>query len=185
MNRRTRMFCTLAAVTFAMTGAAVVLSYFDPYPGSDRSITPEAATRLARTLVRDDVVVDRSSWRGVEIIEAPEPPGGAVLAASADPTESHFYVDDRGRLSRSARWRRQTAAAAAPNMIRIQVSPRASSEGLSPAQWYAVQALLDVIDENVRGGTRPLPIYASDHFQQVQFFTPLTTGAVERVPSAG
>ncbi|MBI1825091.1 MAG: hypothetical protein HY287_14845 [Planctomycetes bacterium] len=166
------MIWTLCVLAVSMSGAAGLLHSFDPYSGIEGTVSPEQLRRVARSLVRDDVPLEASRWKTVEILRGPTDVAGATLSASADPTESHFYVDSRGRLSRSSRWRKQSPSPTAPTSIRIQI---ASDENrpMTANQWYAVQAMIDALDETIRKSGRKLPVQTDDVFGDVQFFAPV------------
>lgn len=182
MKQRQRMFWTLGTLATSMTAAAALLHRFDPYAGAEEPSSPERARRIARSIVHDDVVVAHGLWHAVEILSRPGGTAEAALSASSDPTESHFYIDGRGRVSRSWRWRKQTASPTAPTAIRIQVSSPIDGR-ISANQWYAVQAILDTLDASL-GERGPLPVRTSSDLRQVQFFSPASLPQLSRQANA-
>lgn len=151
MDQRRRMYKTLGCLVGAMTGTASLLAWIDPSPSiPNAALTHEELLLAARSLVFDGVAIQPSKWRTVEVVPGPSMRGqGVTLAAGADPGESHFYIDDEGRLSRADRWDRQLAASNALHTIRIEIAQDNTRPSPSPAQSSSVQALLDVLEEAV------------------------------------
>ena len=148
MDQRRRMYRTLGCLAGAMTGTASLLAWIDPSPSTPTPVlSQEELLAAARSLVFDDVTIRPMQWRSVEVVEAPSMRGpGVALAADADRSECHFYIDDHGRPSRAGRWDDQLAPSDAPHTIRIEVSHSEGQPFPSSAQVNSIQALFDSIE---------------------------------------
>ena len=157
MDQRRRMYKTLGCLAGAMTGTASLLAWIDPSPSiPTAALTHEELLSTARSLVFDSVAIQPAQWRTVEVVDGPSMRSqGVALAAGADLKESHFYIDDEGRPSRSSRWDRQVAPSNAPHTIRIEIATDDTEPSPSPAQQHSVQALLDALNDAV-SARRPL-----------------------------
>lgn len=151
MDQRRRMYRTLGCLAGAMTGTASLLAWIDPSPSPPPRILSQYELAVqARSLVFDDVSLRLGQWRHVEIVEGPSlQSAGVLLTAGVDRSESHFYVDDHGRLSRTRQWDRQLAPSNAPHTIRIEIAHDDTELSPTTAQSNSVQALLDALNEAV------------------------------------
>jgi hypothetical protein len=143
------MVRTLSALAAAMTGTAALLAYFDPSGTllSQQRLTADELTRIARSLVADDVHIVPDKWQSVEIVATSSQLGfGTALTATSDPGEAHFYVDASGRPTRGTRWLSQTSIPDRPNAICIGVAVPGSND-LSPAQRDGIEALQTALQE--------------------------------------
>ena len=153
------MYKTLGCLAGSMTGTAALLGWIDPSPSIPTPVlSQEELLAVARSLVFDDVTIRPMQWRSVEVVEAPSMRSpGVALAADADRSECHFYIDDHGRPSRAGRWGDQLAPSDAPHTIRIEVSHSDGRPFPSSAQVNSLQALFDSIEGaiNLAGGITP------------------------------
>ena len=149
MDQHKRMYKTLGCLAGAMTGTASLLAWIDPSPSLGTLSQHELAIH-ARSLVFDDVPLRAGQWRQVDIVEGPalhRP--GVILAAGGDRSESHFYIDEGGRLFRTHRWDRQLPPSNAPHTIRVGIVQVDARPSLSSAQADSIGALLDALNEAV------------------------------------
>lgn len=114
---------------------------------------------IARSLVTEDVAVQRAQWQRVEIV--PEPAAvssGMILTSATDSGAYHFFIDDRGTLTRASNWRGQIPAGRDTNTVRVRLARSASDETISQRQSRALSALLRALDELVSPARESLPV---------------------------
>jgi len=143
------MYKTLGCLAGAMTGTASLLAWIDPsHSIPTAALTHEELLQAARSIAFDNVAIRPDQWRTVEVVEGPSMRGqGVALTAGADLGESHFYIDDEGRASRTSRWDRQLPPADAPHTIRIEIAADDADLSPSPVQQHSIRALLDALNE--------------------------------------
>lgn len=160
MHQRTRMATVLAVLAGGMTSTAALLAWMDPgWPGEPPPLTPEQLLTLARATVTESTSVDRQRWLQVEIAAMPTlPVAGPMLSATAV-EGAHFLIDETGRLTRSRDWLAQSALGP-PNTVQIRVL-QYDDAGLTLAQWQALRALTQAINEVIPSQFGSLPIHVA------------------------
>jgi len=166
MDQQTRMFKTLGCLVGAMTGTAAWLGWIDP----SEPLPPEAPSfdvilRDAQSLVADDVALHKNRWHAVEILAGPDTSGSPTfLAATADRSVCHFFIDDAGRASRTTRWLRQEASRGSPGTVRIQVARSEKRQAMTRTQWRCLQALIAAVRDVVATERVALPVHLHDEW---------------------
>jgi len=166
MDQRTRMWKTLGCLAAAMTGTAVFLGWTDPsQPPRSRLLTAAQIAQLTRSLVNDSVVISREQWREIEVVGAASTVAApAMLAASADTGECHFYIDESGRPSRARRWTHQTPPLDAPHTVRIHVAPAGRSRSLTSTQRACLRGLVVALNDALAHDGSTLPVHVRQEF---------------------
>ncbi len=145
------MVRTLGGLAAAMTSTAALLAYIDPSATlAPQPLSLDELAVVAHSLVVEDVTIDPTRWRAVELIPTEDSLSSAtVLAAVSDTGDAHFYVDAWGRPSRSPRWSRQAPSDDAPHAIRIAVAGASADRPLTAAQRESAGALLAALQQHV------------------------------------
>ena len=104
MDQRARTITVLACLAGAMTGTASLLAWMDPsIPPPPEPLSHHQLEILARSLVNDAVVIEPNIWHRVEVVADPGlTQSGTWLAARAETSQSHFFIDDTGRPTRAS-----------------------------------------------------------------------------------
>jgi len=166
MDQRKRLFFVLTCLTGAMTSTASLLAWMAP---TLPSISPQnPATNMlgiARSLVTEDVPVQTAQWQRVEIVPEPNDLSfGVRLASATDSGAYHFFIDDRGTLSRASSWRGQVPAGRDPDTVRVRLARSPVNEPISERQSRALSALLRALDEVVSPARESLPVRLDPSF---------------------
>lgn len=170
MDQRKRMFYVLTCLVGAMTSTASLLAWMAPsMPKAVVSKDTGNILGIARSLVTEDVPVHRAQWHQVEIV--PEPVASSTelsLASDSDGGSFHFFIDDRGSLSRAGNWRGQLPAGGSLDTVRVRLARQSVSRVISAQQSRTLSALLRALDEAVSPGHRSLPIHFDPAFASSQ-----------------
>ncbi len=172
MDQRKRLFFVLTSLAGAMTSTASLLAWMAP---TLPAATQKDATNMlgiARSLVTEDVPVQENQWQRIDIV--PEPAAqssGVVLASSRDNGAYHFFIDDRGSLSRASSWRGQTPAGIDPEAVRVRLAHSPANEPISARQSRALGALLRALDERVSPMGESLPVRLDPVFAPLKLTT--------------
>jgi hypothetical protein len=158
------MLKVLGTLASAMVVTSLLLSWLEPtVPSASSRPSAEELASSSALAVHEPSVLERNRWRAIEIVPGPASSlTAARLSAIPDSTESHFVVDDHGRVAGLRRWRDQLAPSDAPHAVRIQVS-RVDRDGpMTESQWLAVRSLVAALHEEIAPAADPLPVSIED-----------------------
>lgn len=178
------MFRSLGCLAAAMIGTSWLLSWMEPEGLSLRpAVSADELHERSSSAVRESRSIDARRWREVQVIAGPASAASAQrLSAMPDSSESHFVIDDEGRVRSLRRWRDQQPSSAAPHTVRVQVSQVRRDAPMTEAQWVAVQALVAALTQEISPKDDSLPIRLEDTWARVHG---LESGTVLRLTPAG
>ncbi len=175
MDQRKRLFFVLTSLAGAMTSTASLLAWMAPVLPATPQATTTNMLGIARSLVTEDVPVQKAHWQRVEIV--PEPiaqTSGMILASAPGNGAYHFFIDDRGSMSRASSWRGQVPAGQDHDAVRVRLARSSVNDSISVRQSRALGALLRALDEVVSPAAESLPVRLDPAFAPIGLRTAAT-----------
>ncbi len=152
MQPRTRMFRTLAGLALSMTGAALLLTWFEPVtPGIDFLRDESAARDHVRTFLDGLTGLERLSGIQVTLKPVSSTPGTTLTAVRDD--DSQFVVLESGMLHLFG-----PVASRVSSEIGVDLPTRLDSTDIPLSQWVGLRALIEEIHDACGPDRRLVPI---------------------------
>jgi len=166
MDQRKRLFYVLTCFAGAMASTASLLAWMDPQQRGPTDATAQRSVLgIARSLVSDDVPIRPAMWRRVEVV--PEPVAatpGFLLASQPVDAQYHFFIDDRGSLSRAGNWCGQLPVTEDHETVRVRLARPPAANAITDRQTQTLSALLRALDEMVSPSPNSLPVELDPSF---------------------
>jgi hypothetical protein len=178
MDKPRRVLKTLTCLVGAMTGTATLLAWMDPsLPFTPDPVDFDDLQAAVDELVFEGTDLGPASWDAVEIVtDLDGPARSAMLAGRPDGPTWHFYIDGRGRLSRSEHWYRQWPVPEAPERVRIAVAGSGPGAPMAEPQGRCLQVLVAALNHALsRGDGRALSIEVDENWAAAYGLAPRTS----------